>query len=213
MYAKAGAVVSALITCCVLAATPAANAAQLPPHERNYTVPDGTEFTVGHRDHQVRPAGSLNLLPTNRDLFVDNTFYGRVSDGSGLLKAGYLVACAVDLTAELDLSTGIGMDADLRAGLSLGVESLLPNLDLGVGPTLRAGLGVDVTLTPGKVVDLPVGEHALTAGSDGYIYSRDRHIHVEGCGGPLTIQPYALITVDTAEVSADGAILGDPFTL
>lgn len=162
---------------------------------------------------QVRPAGALNLMPTNRDVFVDNTFYGRVSDGSGLLKAGYLVACAVDLTAQLDLSAEAGVDADLRAGLSLGAESLVPGLDIGAGPYLGGGLGVDVTLSPGKVVDLPVGEHTLGPGSDGYLYSRDRHIHVEGCGGPLTVQPYALITVDTAEVSADGAVLGDPFTL
>jgi len=213
MHAKMGTVVSALITGCVLASAPAANAAQLPPHERSYTAPDDAQFTVGHRDHQVRPAGSLNLMPTNRDIFVDNTFYGRITEGSGLLKAGYLVACAVDLTAQLDLSAEAGVDADLRAGLSLGAESLVPGLDLGAGPYLGAGLGVDVSLSPGKVVDLPVGERELTAGADGYLYSRDRHIHVEGCGGPLTIQPYALITVDTTQVSADGAVLGDPFTM
>ncbi|WP_067861371.1 MspA family porin [Nocardia shimofusensis] len=213
MYAKTGALVAALITGCVLAAAPAANAAQLPPHERTYTAPDGAQFTVGHRDHQVRPAASLNLMPTNRDVFVDNTFYGRVSEGTGLLKAGYLVACAVDLTTELDLHAGIDMNADLRVGLSLGVESLVPNLDLGVGPSLGAGLGVDLTLEPGKVTDVPAGEHALTPGSDGYVYSRDRHIHVAGCGGPLTVQPYALITVDTTEVSAEGAVVGDPFTM
>lgn len=213
MHAETGAVLSALITCCVVAASPAASAAQLPPHERSYTAPDGTQFTVGHRDHQMRPAGALNQMPTNRDVFVDNTFYGRVDAGTGLLKAGYLVACAVDLTAAIDLGAHAELDADLRAGLSLGVDSLLPDLSVGAGPRLGAGLGVDVTLSPGKVVDLPVGEHPLTAGADGYLYSRDRHIRVEGCGGPLTVQPYALITVETAQVSADGAVLGDPFTM
>ncbi|BAD55746.1 MspA family porin [Nocardia farcinica] len=212
MRRNIGLLAAALVSAGLLAA-PAADAATLAPHEKTYTAPGGVEFTVGHRDHAVRPAPSLNGMPTNRDLYVDNTFYGRINAGTGTLSAGYLVACAVDLTAELNLGAEIGVDADLRAGVSIGPESVLPGLDVDMGPYLGAGIGVDLSLSPGTVVDLPVGEHPLHPGDEGYLFSRDRRIHVEGCGGPLTVQPYVFLTVDAAEVRADGAVFGDPFTL
>ncbi|MCP2289229.1 MspA family porin [Nocardia amikacinitolerans] len=213
MNGKSGLAAVAIAMVVLVGLAPQAAAVDLAPHEKTYSAPGGLEFTVGHSEHAARPVGPLNGMPTNRDVFLDNTFYGQVSDGTGRLKTGYFVACAVDLKAKLDLGAEVGIDADASAHLGLSPESLLPGVDVSVGPYLSAGIGVDLSLTPGKVVDVPVGEKELLPGSTGYVFSRDRRVHVEDCAGPLTVQAYAIITAETPEVTAEGAVFGDPFTM
>ncbi|MEU8896955.1 MspA family porin [Nocardia sp. NPDC048505] len=200
-------------TSCVLASAGQAGAATMAPHEKTYTAPDGLVFTVGHSDQVVNPVASQNGMPTNREVFLDNTFYGTVSTGTGTLKAGYFVACAVDMKVGIDLGAEVGFNADLDLGVSLSPEELFPDASVSVGPYLDAGIGIDLSMTPGKVVDVPVGERALTPGSTGYVFSRDRRVSVENCAGPLTIRAYAIVTANTSGVSADGAVFGDPFVM
>lgn len=182
-------------------------------HEKTYSAPGGLEYTVGHTEHAARPVGSPNGMPTNRVVYLDNTVYGEISDGAGRLKTGYFVACAVDLSASLNVDAGIGIDAGSGAHVGLTPAGLLPGLDVSIGPSLGAGVGVDLSMAPGEVVDVPVGERELFRGSTGYVVSRDRRIQVQDCAGPLTVQAYALITVDTMDVTAEGAVFGDPFVL
>ncbi|WP_194817455.1 MspA family porin [Nocardia sp. XZ_19_385] len=210
---KSGLSAAVITVGCILGSAGQAGAVQLAPHEKTYAAPGGLEFTVGHSDHVANPVGSLNGMPTNREVFLDNTFYGKVSTGIGTLKAGYYVACAVDMKVDLDIGASIGFDADLQLGVSITPEELFPGANVSVGPYLDAGMGIDLSLTPGKVVDLPVGERELLPGSTGYVFSRDRRVHVENCAGPLTIRAYAIVTVDSPEVTADGAVFGDPFVM
>ncbi|MEV5837353.1 MspA family porin [Nocardia sp. NPDC052112] len=48
------------------------------PHEKNYSGPGGFELAVGHMDEQFRAVLPLNGMPANREVFLDNTFYGTI---------------------------------------------------------------------------------------------------------------------------------------
>jgi hypothetical protein len=75
---------------------------------------------------------------------------------------------------------------------------------------LGTGIGFDLSMTPGKILDVPVGETALLPGRTGHVFSRDFRIHVQDCAGPLTIQAYSIITAEGPGVIGNGAVFGDP---
>lgn len=84
-----------------LAGTPFAAAQGMAPHEKNYSGPGGFELTVGQMDEQFRPVPPLNGVPTNREVFLDNTFYGTIpANATGTMKAGYLVSHDYHLVVE-----------------------------------------------------------------------------------------------------------------
>ncbi|MGW5386368.1 MspA family porin [Nocardia sp. NPDC003963] len=196
---------------CAVGAVP--EAAATAPHEKTYTA-GGVEYTVGHTDFAARPVAPLNGMPTNREVFLDNTTYGRFTgSGSGTLEAGYLVACLLELDTSLSLEADMGVDAGADLGVDIDTDGIDPGLDLSIGPELSAGAGFDFGLSPGEIAKIEIGEKELEAGTTGYYYSRDAHITVHNCGGPLTIRGYSIIGVDTPEVGASGAVYTDPITL
>ncbi|WP_225731301.1 MULTISPECIES: MspA family porin [unclassified Nocardia] len=197
-----------------LAAAPAATADGPAPHEKTYTVPGGFEFTVGNTENVAHPIPALNGMPTVREVMLDDTAYGKViGTGKGHLKTGYFVACAVELKPKLDLNTSVGFSASATAGVDLSPAALLPSIDLSAGPTVSGSIGLDLPLQPGKVTDVPVGEKDLSDGVTGSIISKDFHIRVEDCAGPLTIQAYTTITAESPAVTGMGAVVGDPTVL
>ncbi|PSR67284.1 hypothetical protein C8258_16905 [Nocardia sp. MDA0666] len=72
---------------------------------------------------------------------------------------------------------------------------------------------MNVSVTPGKITDVEVGQKHLGAGETDYLVSRDFHLMVQGCGGPLTIRAYSRIEVSAAEVDGNGAVFADPTVL
>jgi hypothetical protein len=196
---------------CAVAATP--DAAAYAPREKTYTA-GGIEYMVGHTDLAARPVTALNGALTNREAFLDNTTYGRFAgEGKGTLRAGYLVACQFDLDAELGLDAEVGADAGADAGIDIDLDGVEPGLDLSIGPEVSGSAGLSFSLTPGEIADIEVGEKELQPGTTGYYYTRDAHIDVANCGGPLTIRGYSIIEIDTPEVGASGAVFTDPITL
>ncbi|MGV9612390.1 MspA family porin [Nocardia xishanensis] len=203
-----------LVVCMVLTGSPFAGAAPMAPHEKTVEGPNGFRFTVGHSDQAFHPVAPLNGMPTNREVFLDDTFYGRVeADGTGTLKAGYLVACAVDLTVGIDLGAAIGFEAGFRVGGSSSDDSASSSVDAGLGPDLHVGASIDLSMTPGKVQPFEVGTKDLPPGSTGYLISRDFHVAVQDCGGPLTIRSYTIVEARSSEVSGREAVYGDPIFL
>src|SRR3546814_5098813 len=77
--------------------TPIASATPMAPHETTYHGPAGFELTLGHTEESYRLVPPLNAMPTNREVFLDNTAYVTAPAGAtGEITYGYLVACAVD---------------------------------------------------------------------------------------------------------------------
>lgn len=203
-----------LVVCMVLTGSPFAGAATMAPHEKTVEGPNGFRFTVGHSGQAFHPVPPLNGMPTNREVFLDDTFYGRVeADGTGTLKAGYLVACAVDLTVGIDLGAAIGFEAGIRVGGSSSGDSASSSVDAGLGPDLHVGASIDLSIVPGKVQPFEVGTKELPPGSTGYFVSRDFHVSVQDCGGPLTIRSYTIVEAESPEVSGREAVYGDPIFL
>ncbi|MEV0064172.1 MspA family porin [Nocardia sp. NPDC050718] len=212
MYRKRVAVGAALSVGHLLVLVPAT--ATVPTHEKTYDAPGGLEYTVGHGDIAARPVGALNGMPTNREAFLDITGYGRVTGpGTGTIEAGYLVACAADVDVEVTLKGKLGFDAGADATLDVGLTSLDPGIELGAGPNVSGGLGVELSVAPGKIVEIPVGEQTLRPDATGYVHSRDFHLVVTNCAGPLTVRPYTSITTHSLDVTGTGAVFADPITL
>ncbi|WP_330252365.1 MspA family porin [Nocardia sp. NBC_00565] len=210
MNIKSVLAIAATLTGVVLAGAPFANAQGMAPHEKNYSGPAGFELTVGHMDEQFRPVPPLNGMPTNREVFLDDTFYATVpANATGTLKAGYLIACAVEVKLAVDIDAGIGFDAGFSIGVSGSGDSVSPNLNASLGPTIHAGIGFDLSLAPGEIRPIEVGTKQLAPGSTSYLVSHDYHLLVKNCGGPLTIQSYVTVTAESPEVSVGDAVTGD----
>ncbi|RMI31792.1 MspA family porin [Nocardia stercoris] len=183
-----------------------AGPAPLAPHEKVVTTPDGTSVTAGLTDDAVRPVAPLDFMPTTREAYLDNTSYGRIDRGNGSLHSGFFLACAVDLNVSVRLGANAGLSADLMAGAAPGII-----------PTLGATFGVDLSMQPGKVVDLKlppeISDKALTAGSTDYIATRDYRLTVQGCAGPLTVQAYTVVLAESPQANIAQYVLGDPTTM
>lgn len=204
----------AALTTLGVPATTAPSAAADASHEKSYSVPGGVEFTVGQRDVASRPMAPLNGMPTNREVLLDTDFYGLISGSdSGVLKTGYYIACAMDLDPKAKLETKLQGEADLDLGVYIAPGEVSPSIDVSVSPNLSGAIGAELSMAPGKIVDVSVGEKKLTPGVLGTVASRDFHIHVSGCGGPLSIRAYARVTAESPAVNASGAIYGDPIAL
>ncbi|MFC6009614.1 MspA family porin [Nocardia lasii] len=192
-----------------LGTAPIASAAPMAPHETTYHGPAGFELTLGHTDESYRLVPALNAMPTNREVFLSNTAYVTAPAGAtGTLTSGYLVACAVELTLSVGLDGGISVGA----GASIGFGSSGPEASADIGPSIRAGLDLSLSLAPGKITKIDVGDMPLSSGTT-YLVNRDFHLMVANCGGPLNVYSWATVTADTGQVSATNSIFGDTMFL
>ncbi|WP_280221431.1 MspA family porin [Nocardia neocaledoniensis] len=188
---------------------PVAAAGPMAPHETTYLGPEGFQLTLGHTDESYRQVPALNAMPTNREVFLNNTAYVTAPAGAtGTLESGYLVACAVDLELSVGLDGGIAVDA----GASAGFGSSGPDASVDIGPSIFAGMDLSLTLAPGEIKKIDVGSMPLGSGTT-YLVNRDFHLMVGNCGGPLNIYSWATVTASTPQVSATNSIFGDTMFL
>ncbi|MET9488755.1 MspA family porin [Nocardia sp. NPDC006630] len=191
----------------------AGHADVLAPHEKTTTAPNGMSITVGHTGNAARVVPPLNGMPTSREVYLDNTSYGRVQGGTGKIRTGYFVACAVDLDVKFDIAANVGITADASVGVSAGTDLVTPSANVSIAPTIGGSIGVDLSITPGKINDIKLGEKELPAGGTGYIVDHDYRLTVNGCGGPLTVQAYTIIEATSPEADAGDWVIGDPIVL
>ncbi|WP_194852879.1 MspA family porin [Nocardia sp. SYP-A9097] len=192
-----------------------ASATTYTPHEKTYSTPQGFEFTVGNQDQDVRAVPPMNGMPTNREVFLDNTSYGKVAaGGKGHVKAGYYVACQVDVDAKLHIDPELDPNPTVTAHAGVGLDGPQAGVDLSLGPAIYGGVGLDIYLAPGKIADVTAGEKDLPGdGSLAYLMNNDFHLNVTGCGGQLTLRPYTIITANSDGDSGSGAVYGDLIVL
>jgi hypothetical protein len=200
---------AATIGLCTLGMTPIASATPMAPHETTYHGPAGFELTLGHTEESYRLVPPLNAMPTNREVFLDNTAYVTAPLGAtGEITSGYLVACAVDLTLSVGLDGGISVGA----GATIGFGSSGPDVSADIGPSISAGLDLSLSLAPGEIKKIDVGSMSLGSGTT-YLVNRDFHLMVGNCGGPLNVYSWATVTASTGQVSATNSIFGDTMFL
>ncbi|MEC3913184.1 MspA family porin [Nocardia sp. CDC160] len=185
----------------------------LAPHEKTTVAPNGMSVTVGHRDNAARPVAPLNGMPTSREVYLDNTSYGSVEGGSGKIRTGYFVACAVDLDVSFDIKAKVGVDVTADLGVSAGLEMVTPTASVAIEPEIGAGISFDLGIKPGSITDIKLGEKEIPAGGTGYIVNRDYRLTVNGCGGPLTVQAYTIIEGTSPGADAADWVIGDRFSL
>lgn len=186
-----------------------ATAGPMAPHETTYQGPGGFALTIGHTDESYRQVPSLNAMPTNREVFLNNTVYATPPPGAtGEIASGYFVACAVDLKVTVELTGGISVGA----GASIGVGSSGPDASIDVGPSIDAGIDLTLSMSPGEIKKIDVGTKPLDTGTT-YLVNRDFHLMVGNCAGPLNIYSWATVTATTPEVTAKNSVVGDTMFL
>ncbi|MBF6171643.1 MspA family porin [Nocardia blacklockiae] len=186
----------------------------LPSHEDSVAMADGWQLRVGHRDEVTDRVLPLNGIGTTREVFATNQAYGSIG-GSGtalqgvVLRTGYHVGCAVDLKT---VTLGASVTAGFTPGIQINPSIPTPTVGATLGPTASVAPKFDVTLQPGKIVDLPTGEKPLE-GTRAFITTRNAHVHVDGCLGPASIRSYTIIAAKSAEVDDSVAVYGDPVAI
>ncbi|WP_458686024.1 MspA family porin [Nocardia tengchongensis] len=204
----------ALTTIGLIAGAPMAHAeGGFAPHERTTVAPNGMAITVGSRDAAARPVAPQNGMPTSREVYLDNTSYGSVAGGSAKIRTGYFVACAVDLDVKFTIGAKVGVDADVSVGASGSFTELTPTASVAITPEISGSIGFNLTIAPGAMKEIKLGEKQLPGADTGYIVNHDYHLAVDGCGGPLTIKSYTVIEATSPAADAADWIMGDPITL
>ncbi|WP_052373293.1 MspA family porin [Nocardia otitidiscaviarum] len=212
MVARSGIICFALIASAVLGA-PVAGAADieaLPPHERVFASPIGS-FTVGHKDESVHRIPPLNQVGTTREALVSNTVYGRIDGGAtGTLVAGYHVGCAVNLNnGALGLNSSIYPD-DVLPDVGTGGTNPIPYLNGQTGIQTYVAPVLTATLAPGEVKEVKLTEKQVVPGDTAWAITRDFHIIVNSCTGPVSIRSYSYMRVTSTLVDDSGGVFGDP---
>ncbi|WP_067818808.1 MspA family porin [Nocardia inohanensis] len=190
-----------------------ASAADLAPHEKTTTAPNGMAATVGHLDNAAWAITGMNGMPTSREVYLNNTAYGRVAAGTGKIKTGFFVGCAIDLDVKFTMSAAIGGSASATLGAGLGSSGLMPSATFSIGPTVTGSMGVALTLDEGKYIEVKGGEKTIPAGGTAYLVNRDIRATVENCAGPVTVKAYTIIEATSPEADVTDWVMGDPAIL
>ncbi|WP_280267624.1 MspA family porin [Nocardia wallacei] len=169
----------------------------LPPHEKTFPSPFGS-FTVGSRDETVNRIPPLNMVGTTREALVGNVTYGRI-DGpaGGKLATGYHVGCAVSIGAGT-----LGATPEAEVGIE-GAQTPIPHALVDANPVAT------INLNPGEVKEVAVAEKEIIPGKNVQIVTRDFHIVVNACSGPVTIRQFTYLYAKSAEVDDSGAVFGE----
>ncbi|WP_040686123.1 MspA family porin [Nocardia vinacea] len=186
----------------------------LPPHESSVAMEDGWQLAVGHRNEEANRVPPLNGIGTTREVFVTNQAYGSIAGhGSKLqgvvLRTGYHVGCAVDLTS---ITLGASVNVGFTPGILINPGIPTPTVGANIGPTASISPSFQVTLAPGKVVDLPTGEKPLED-TKAFITTRNAHVKIDGCVGPASIRSYTIIAAKSTQADDSVAVYGDPIPL
>ncbi|MBL1075076.1 MspA family porin [Nocardia sp. 2] len=190
-----------------------AQAGALAPHEKIVTAPNGMTVTAGHFDNAAHPVASLNLMPTSREVYLDNTSYGRVDGGTGVIHTGFFFACAVALDVDFTFKAGASLDLDASIGVTAGATLVTPTAGVTLSPSIGASIGMTLGMSPGEIVDLPLGSKDIPAGGTGYVTQSGYRLTVNDCAGPLTVQAYTIVEATSPEADTASWVIGDPFVL
>lgn len=199
-----------------------ADVLNLPAHEQTITMPDGWQLTVGHRDESANRVPPLNSIGSTREVFVTNQAYGKLA-GAGsklkgvILQTGYHLGCAVNIT---NVQVGATFSAGFTPGVIVSPVTVVPGIGIAPTPSITGNIGptasiaptFNVTLTPGQVVDLPMGKKTLE-GPEAFVTNRDAHVKLDGCVGPASIRSYAIVAAQSATADDSVAVYGDPIAL
>lgn len=207
----AAAIAAALLT---FSAPTHAENLMLAAHANTVAMPDGWKLTVGHRGERINRVPALNGIGTTREAFTTNQTYGSLhGHGSAMhaviLRTGYQVGCAVDLTS---ITLGASVTAGFVPSIVITPGIPTPTLGATIGPTVEVAPNFQVTLAPGKVVDVPTGEKPVESGTT-FITTRNAHLKIDGCLGPASIRSYSIIAAQSTQADDSTAVYGDTITL
>jgi hypothetical protein len=89
-----------------------------------------------------------------------------------------------------------------------------PHVIIGVTSGVGGSATIEPTvyLKPGTITSIPFGTKALT-GRHASITADQVHIKIDGCMGPVSVRPYAQVSISTPTADNSLAVYGDPIYL
>ncbi|GAB17759.1 porin MspA [Gordonia effusa NBRC 100432] len=182
------------------------------------TTSDGHQVAITAQTSKVRSGAPLDSNPMTKEAFITSDFRARISNiaKDKKLKAkvvvGYQFGYPVSVAPDGVTVTLHTPDLKLKGGLNAKVS---PSVDIAAaGPTAKIGsdigaeIGAESTIipaadfefkvAPGKISEVKTGEISMTEPEielflDGVQFS------VTGAVGPVSVRPFATITVTTAK--------------
>ncbi|MBS9376243.1 MspA family porin [Rhodococcus sp. B50] len=191
----------------------------LPDGNISQTLPDGTVVTVTRTGETANISPSMGATPLHRNVWVSGNAKVELSGPGakigGRIQPGYIVACQLSLTANLNggLNAGGGITGTATATTQSG--------------TLGANAGAGITLAPNQAYDYKVIDITTTdafgaethrnfntfKGASGSVTWGDTTLGVTGCAGYAQARSYVKVTVDTPTATQQVTLWGQPFSI
>ncbi|MBO0680502.1 MspA family porin [Mycolicibacterium sp. S2-37] len=151
---------------------------------RSAGTDDGWQLSASLTGMRINSVPNMAATAFTREGFVSGSATatidgdGRVPVNSGTLVLGVQLGCQIDLSEGANL--GISNESDIVT--SSPFEDLSPF--------------VSVTLQPGSITSLSLGRKSIK-GRTGKIAVHDAHVHVDACGGPVSVRLFASAAIYT----------------
>jgi len=191
------------------AGSASADTINLPNHARTWTTDAGYVATVASTQETItRVPGMVGA--TTREAFVTlkataslKPIAGKAQSGvKGKLQNGYQVGCATTLDS-------VGPSIGWSLGINGGGSGPVPGWS--VGPSAGINGSVGLTLKPGQESDILFDTKEFSSGSASTV-SREIHLHVDQCVGPVTIRSFAILQVSSPSTDDSNAVYGRVFS-
>lgn len=182
---------------------------------RTVALPGGVSVTFGFSSLDGHAVPPLNGAATTRQVYLDDTAFAKIT-GKGVkaeLSVGYQAACTVDVNPALVLNAGVGLEGEAYGGVEAAPSDVSPVIEGYAGPLAQAGIGGQLTVTPGSGKTEEVDTGPVPPGKLVPFVDRDVSLEADGCGGSLTVRPFVTIVVDAPAEHYHDTVYADPFTV
>ncbi|MFD4267479.1 MspA family porin [Rhodococcus sp. NPDC058481] len=181
----------------------------LPDGSITETLVDGTVVKLTRTGESANISPSMGSTPLHRNVWVSGSTKVEVSGGgSGTIQPGYIVACQLTLGGKA--GGGAGLKADMAK------ETIKPSAETTGSVTIGPGQAVDYKILDLEVADMFGAEQHRAANpykGSGSVTWADSTLGVSGCAGYAQARSYVKVTVNTANVTSNVTLWGQPFSI
>ncbi|MFG1784083.1 MspA family porin [Rhodococcus oryzae] len=183
----------------------------LPDGSITETLVDGTVVTVTRTGESANISPSMGATPLHRNVWVSGSAKVEVSGGgAGTIQPGYIVACQLTLGGKTGTDGGMSTTWADPDGAAKQTAKGAGNLSIGPGQA------VDYKILDLELAD-PFGAEQHRAANPykgkGSVTWADSTLGVSGCAGYAQARSYVKVTVNTANVTSNVTLWGQPFSI
>ncbi|PTR33242.1 MspA protein [Rhodococcus sp. OK611] len=184
----------------------------LPDGTITETLVDGTVVTITRTGESATISPSMGATPLHRNVWVSGSAKVEVSGGgAGTIQPGYIVACQLTLGGKTGTDGSMKRDWEGEA-IKTAPDSAKAAGNLSIAP----GQAVDYKILDLELADAFGAEQHRAANpykGKGSVTWADSTLGVSGCAGYAQARSYVKVTVNTANVTSNVTLWGQPFSI